>query len=56
MFSVSQSTMDEDLKEHFIQKNYSDLFLGIGCLTGKHKIHLNEIVSCQLYIHLDAYL
>ncbi|XP_056009484.1 uncharacterized protein K02A2.6-like [Ostrea edulis] len=47
MFSVSQSTIDtdENLTEQFIQKNYSDLFLGIGCLPGKHKIQLTENVQ-----------
>jgi hypothetical protein len=34
MFSVSQSTMDadENLTEKFVQKNYSDMLRGIGCL------------------------
>ncbi|XP_056016955.1 uncharacterized protein K02A2.6-like [Ostrea edulis] len=51
MFSVSQSTIDtdENLTEQFIQKNYSDLFLGIGCLPGKHKIHLKENVQSVVH-------
>lgn len=47
MFSVAQfeTQASQNLTEQLIRKNYSDLFIGVGRLPGKHKIHLKEDVQ-----------
>jgi hypothetical protein len=56
MLSMSQPTVDANVNftEEYLQKNYSDLFHGIGCSLGKPKIHLREqqVVSPQKCIYV----